>query len=488
MPIAKIVPKGKPKSNEEAVLLLSDDQAFTTRLLQYEDVGLGDPDYETHPPVKVVNWRTTRDGRKVRRRRTLRGEKISEIMYEMNLAEGHTADPYLKAVTRGNCSRTVFVYDPCVNAFTAIQNAVFDEIRKRVTPLQSASEDGAPLSHYTKFYGSELEYEELGFYTQQTAIDEPLYAVAFKFPSCADCDPLDHQDGVYGGAARLVVETSNQFATGTAVTAAIPVGTIATDILVDGEVTYVSFTDNLTPASATAGGVVKIVGGVSTTVLSIGNGLYCLAQSNQYIWAFGADGLIYKSASGNSFTLITNAVMASTHFKKAAYDPKTDAIYLAGDDGTDGKAGKFDGQVLTDISANVGTLTAKKLTSVKVLSKDTDDFSHIAFGGESGFYAENGDAENSNTYTVVVIPPAASDAITLIEGDSWLTVVGGATKVYVRAIYTNMEFEHQHTVTGTITDGDTGITDYGVNHIVIVTNVSGTSGNIYLLRPAVSAL
>lgn len=487
MPVANIIPKGKQKTNENSQFLMTNVQGFSTLLMNMVDYSLGSPDYETKAAVKAQNWRS-KQGRKRRVQTTLRGEKILESMYELSMPEGYARSDEIVAATQGECSRQVFIFDPCDDAFDQIQNAVFDEVRRRNTPIQSAREDGEPLNFFSKINGFERSYRKLSFYKHQD-VANALYAVDFKFAQCQDCSSLTHQKGSYGGGGQLLAETTDQFATGVAVSSAVPASQIVTDIYQDGDVIYATYAGNVDPATATTGGIVRIVGGVSTTVLSLAAGMYGITFAEKKFVAVGATGRLYESSDGITWTLVANTVLASTHFKRVVFEPKTGKCYIAGHGAADGAAATWDGNIIVDITSQVGTLTGKKLQAVKVLSSDDADYAHVAFGGDSGFYSENGDLENNATWTVVPLP-TITDTVSAIEGDSWRTYVGAGTKIHQRSIFTKMDFATlvSSGITGNITDGATGITDDGVNYVVFVTNVSGTSGKIYMLRPAVSDL
>lgn len=483
MAITKIRPRGRRKTNDQQRFFMTSRPGFTLLLNELEDHSVSEPDYETSAATKARNWRNSRTGKKVREQRTLKGEKILETMYEVNVPEGYITSPELLAVTRGDCPMSVFFWDPCEDSFTQVQNSIFDECRKRNTPLQTARDDSEPLTHYSRFGGYERDYQRVQFASQRANAGQALHAVAFQFPKCQNCDPVTHQYGVYAGASRLVATTTDQFANGSAITNAVPVGMIGTAVLPVGDVIYVAFADNVDPGTAANGGIVKIVNGVSTTVLTVAFGIYTLVQGEKYLWAGGKAGAIYRSQSGNTWTAVTNTVTPTAHFIDSAFEPKTGAILFAGHDGADGKAVMVMGAAITDISADVGTLTAIKLHCVKVLSEETDDFAHVAFGGDGGFYSENGDFSNPSS-AFEEIANITTDAIGSIQGNSWRTFVGAASHIYQRAIYTEMEFAkatNTGDITGNITDGDTGLLDYGLDHVVFVTD----SGNIVMMKPVV---
>jgi hypothetical protein len=287
------------------------------------------------------------------------------------------------------------------------------------------------------------------------------------------------------GHTRL---TSDGFASGVAATTATTSGHTVTQVYVDGNIVYRTTADNIDPAAATAGTVeMSTDGGDNFSVVHTATeGLYDILYGEQYYWTFGSDGYVARSQNGTSFTQLTQTALPTTDFMRAAYDPVSSAIYVAGFVAAVGHAAKISNSVVEDISTEVLVGTTKALHDVKVLSTLDDDLGHVAFVGDDGFFSENRDTASGNTYVAAVIPTTAD--LYAIGGDSFRTFVGGVGGVvFHRAIYTDMVFDDfwegaTSPLTGDVRCCATGLSDFGVNYVAFGTSISGTTGEILVLR------
>lgn len=489
------IPAGVEKTTEDLDLYLSRGQGFNPNFGRLIDHSLGDPSYVEAAAINVQR-RPYRNGRKVRTDTVLRGTRIMRTDYEVNLPEGYDAILEIRKATRPKCRTRVLLHDPCERSFDDLGSATFDEVRRRRTPIDSPREDGAPLEHYTMLHGFEQHNRVLMAQEKQAAVGFNVLALDFKFPDCSDCGAEEHQLGLVAGAVWTtenvphIRTTEDQFAT-LAATTEDETDNGVTDIFHDGgNVIFATYADDPAAATATEGFIKKSVDGGTTwtTVYTATEGVYAITRGRDFLWAFGGDGLIVYSESGEpgTWTVLANTATATFNFYDCAFEPKSGTLYAVGDDDTDGKAITIRNKVVTDISAAVGTLNTNPLKCVTVLSypeRNIDPFALVAIGGDAGFYSENRDAENASTWTVVA--PFTSDDIGAIEGSAYRTFVGAGAVIFERAIYTRMAFEAlslDFTISGDISAGATGLTDIGTNYVAFGTT-NTADGEIIMLAP-----
>lgn len=493
MPIIARRARGKARTSLQYQFYMADSPGFSDRILKFEDTSLGSTPEYTESPMIERKRRPSIAGRKVRRSDILQGMKVERVAYEVNMPEGHEAFREIVNAARKDCPYAVIFHDPCEASFILMNRSRFDAVKRRKQPIDPATEDGAPLTHFSKIHGIEQNYPLLKPFVVQSAAGFNILALAFGYGLCPDCDDGDSQVGAYAGGVPSATNvphfryTTNQFSGGAA-NAFAETDNLITDIYVHGNMWIAVTADDLDPATATEGHVKYSLdnGATWTTVHTATEGLYGVTFGESYFWIVGGGGLILKGESIGSLAAVTNSGMATTHFLSVDYEINSNAIFAVGHDGTDGKAARIVGDTISDISSSVGTLTAVKLYKVATLSEIEDEFGHVMIGGDNGFLVENVNAGNGETWTAIANPMGTND-VKVIVGNSWRTGIGAGSKFYRREISTGMDVVEAAEYTalgslGTLTAGATAMTEYGVEYWVLGTTNS-SNGALIVYRP-----
>ena len=419
-----------------------------------------------------------RDGKVLAFIKTVQTSYVRRYTHEVGFPPGRWLRTPLGYLVKNlsNCSATFYLVNLCPSDYRLGVAFMFDEgmmTALKAGQLLSFNEDGAAIESTASLYYTEPDMVFHIEATQQAAAAQALHTVAFDNKVCQDCDG-ECQAGIYGGATFLLETTTDGFVTRTDITPTLPVGSIITSLIKEGDKIIGTYTDNIDPATATTGGIFTIVNGVETD-LAQGTALYSVIKASGHGYAylaFGAGGAIYKSRDGINWSTFTQT-LSSAHFYQAAYDKKTATTYVAGDNTTTGEAIMIRGNSLIDISANVGA-GANGLLSVAILGKD-----HVMFGDDAGNVYEHVNAAKGTPFQT----PATgiADPITFIGGNRQRQIVGGGTNLLRRDPLSDLEFAAVEfvagqTLTGNIRAGaictKTAEIFPGINYGVVVTDAN----------------
>lgn len=312
----------------------------------------------------------------------------------------------------------------------------------------------------------------------------PIFAVDFNPESCVNCINEPWVDVLAGGATSDFLVSGDRFANITSLTVGelpIPVGSVISDILSNGDVVIATYRNAASVATAATGGIAVSFDGGETFSVATGtaNVPYnsVIRVGGEYIAVGGAGGgnaVVYRSRNGVTWTAATITGLPTTSALVSASEDKVNNVFYAV--GEDGEALKFSysstSLVLTSLTTALAAGSAL-LSAVEVLGPD-----FVAVGGAGGFYAESFDG--GETWET---PFASASDVTAIDGTKDRTVIAAGTTVYERSVLTGMLFkeivpENGYTITGNITDIEMGDpSDF--NYFLISTD----DGELLMLKP-----
>jgi len=421
--------------------------------------------------------------------RTIKKAQITAYGFDFGYPPGAEWNPVNKAAySRSVCYRDLFSVHECATHasykhFYRYLNAVLNQPRD-TTVLREAEGTGEPIKKQSRVNAEEQRlYWALRLVGRSThSSADALFAVGISNSGCLECDDDIYQVGGYGGgdgtAAPVLEKTSNGWNTSSAITNSLAVGSIITDMYINGDLWIISWADEIdtASASATTGGLLVSFdrGATVTAVSGVTAALYALTFGAGRYWAAGKAGAIYTSYDALNWSSFTNALaVSSLHYTDIAHDPEKNYLYLAGYDATNSRAHRIDGgtNTVTDLTSLVNA-GANLLFRVAVLEGD-----HVIFGGASGTVRENAKVSDGATFSSVSVAGTTS-AIRALGGDKARTLVGAATNVYERSALTGwtkflaVTKDTGTTIFGNINAGAFGETEDGVNYAVFVTNSS----------------
>ena len=378
-----------------------------------------------------------RDGKVIAFLKTVQTAYVRRYTHEVGFPPGRWLRGPLGYLVKNlsNCEATFYLTNLCPDDYRLGVSFMLEKGKMtalKAGQLLSFNEDGASIDSTASLYYTEPDMIFHIEATQQAAAGQALHAVAYDSKSCQDCDG-ECQSGIYGGAALLVETTTDGFVNRTDISPTLPVGSIITSIIKEGDKIIGTYADDIDAATATTGGIFTIVNGIETD-LAQGDALYAVIKASgpgySYL-AFGAGGVVYKSRDGINWSTFTQA-LTSAHFYQAAYDKKTGTVYIAGDDTTNGVAIMLRGNALIDISSSVGAGT-NGLSAVAVLGKD-----HVMFGDEAGNVYEHVNASKGTPFQTPATGITAP--IKFIGGNRHRQMVGGGTHLLRRDTLNDREF------------------------------------------------
>lgn len=308
-----------------------------------------------------------------------------------------------------------------------------------------------------------------------------LYAVMIldETEECVGCD-CPYQTIVRGGAGDALAEPDLEYsvdggATWTAIdTSAIAVDTIITDIkYVNGYL--VVCTADVADADSTSGEIaysIGIGGAMALATLDVvSTGFQTMEILGGKLYAFGDDGIVYSSCdSGVSWTKDLSSPITETIIDSAV-DTSNGMIYLACDAA---EAWAFDGELFTDLTAEVGATPATALLSAVVWRPGAP-----AFGGADGYLYENWNWDGAGTGVWVATNFGATTSIGALAGDNkgYRGLAGVDNNIYRRSVATKQQWVYFNGVTGNFTKLVPGypLPDEGISYFLGVTDTGETA-------------
>lgn len=351
------------------------------------------------------------------------------------------------------------VLGPAVEAEDVITNAEDTNIITQTSDLQTPGKLTGWNLGYTPVYdaGGTVEYLD----------------VQFKSVDCVDCDDTIGFGliaiGGDGSAVPLATDTTDRFASVSALTGWGSSGDVGLAIFTEGDRIILSHTDQgsgaFQTALATAAVEISTNGGANWTAISgMTDAILAFERVGDYILAVGQEpddagnpaGLWISDDDGASFTEVTNSALPTDQpLRDISYDSETGKFYICGDGGTVLTGRVSAGSVsLVDISSNLPGSPAA-LHAIKVIGKN-----EVLVGGASGYLART---RNGTTWAAASFP--ASTLISSIDGNRWRYVIGAATVLYEADFLSNYDItavtlEDGAAITGNVTsvrmarDGD----------------------------------
>ena len=425
--------------SKDYILYMQGNKGVTDKPVQLLGHGLSSPNVNLTEPVSFSEV-VISQGRVITISRVKRAAYETGRTYTINMPSALWT-PAMEAALKNGCVTTFYLRYTCperiYNHFEVIPEGVMSP-PVPAEDLITTSDDTNMISFTSELTApKQLRGWAIGYENIYDAGSASIQAIAFRTADCVDCAEAGAMSlvavGGDGVAAPSVWLTKDRFSTVT--TPTLPgatAGDVAKAVYTKNDTILVATYTGTSFSAATQGNMyLSVDGGDSFTQLALTDVIADIFEAAGMIFAVGKDSssqaVIWVSDNmGRNWSQISSAALpASTSLMSGSYDEVTGKIYFVG--GTKLLVGRIVGATLTltDISANLPTVTS--LQRVLVIGKN-----ELLVGGTSGYLVQSRDG--GLTFEKLNV---GNGDVRGIAGNQYRLVVTAGNKIFERTVMTD---------------------------------------------------